>query len=223
MKNSIKIYQGQHIFAALTGMVRPSANPKTGDMLQLAILPNRHTPTDSIKGKSDRAQCGDCPLSANTTGASSCYVNPMAYNSIWHVTQPYLANWPTSIPEKPVRLGSYGDPGKLPLDVLDRLTTGGRTHTGYTHQYHKISAKYSRYLMASVDKHNSKRKAIDLGYRTFRILGRSDTLESDEILCPNFTHKIQCSDCGLCNGAGAAKNIAVPVHGAPNKVASYDR
>ena len=223
MRNSIKVWEGKHTFAALSGMVSPSKNPKTGDMLQLAILPLGQTVTESISHKSDQAQCGSCPLAANTPGPNSCYVNPVVYNSVQAATESlWVHHWP-KLPEKGIRLGSYGDPARVPLYVLDQLTKG-RTSVGYTHQWRTCREGYSRHCMASIDHTGGRSEAKAKGYRTFRILGPSDQLEQGEVLCPNYTHGIQCARCGLCDGAKEGdkrKDIAIPVHGPRNKVMNY--
>lgn len=189
-------------------------------MLQLSILPTKLTVSESIRLKADQAQCGSCILAANTPGPLECYVNPVTYNEIQKATESlWVNNWPT-LPDKPIRLGSYGDPAKIPLNVLKRLTSD-RSYTGYTHRWRTCRESYSRYLMASIDHTDDRELARGKGFRTFRILGPSDTLDSTEILCPNMTHKVQCKDCGLCNGASSAKNIGIPVHGPANKVANY--
>jgi hypothetical protein len=223
MRNSIKIWESKKIFAALTGMAKPSKNPKTGDLLQLAILPTKLTVTDSIRLKSDRPQCGNCPLAAHTPGPNSCYVNPVAYQSVQKVTESmWVHHWP-KLPDKGIRLGSYGDPARLPLELLKQLTRD-RLSVGYTHQWKTCRPSYSRYCMASIDHTGGRLEAKAKGYRTFRILGPEDQLEQGEVLCPNYTHGTQCADCGLCNGAREGdkrKDIAIPVHGPINKVMNY--
>jgi hypothetical protein len=223
--NSVKIWQGDKIFAALTGLTAESKNKKTGNMLGVSILPIEEKPSDSIKHKADGPQCGGCALAAGTPGPWSCYVNPVSLNSVWTATVKKkvskMADKFLQFNRTPVRLGTYGDPALLPRKLLKKLVNGGaRGWTGYTHKWEDCSPEYSAYLMASIDRTNSKEKAIALGYRTYRILGELDTLDSDEILCPHPA--VQCADCRLCSGNGTkAKNIAVRISGPPSKTSQY--
>jgi len=240
--NSVKIWEGADIFAALTGLTKMSKNKKTGAMLGVSILPLAEKPSDSIKHKNDGPQCGGCALAAHTPGPWSCYVNPVGLNSVWGATVAVAIAQKTwryaeysgkktiskmvdkflQLSPVPIRLGTYGDPALLPLRLLKKLVRG-RKYTGYTHQWETCSPEYSAYLMASIDHSNNKADAIALGYRTYRILGELDTLDSDEIMCPHDSHGVQCADCRLCSGNGVeAKNIAVRISGPPNKVSQYN-
>jgi hypothetical protein len=225
--NSVKIWEGDKIFAVLTGLTRNSENTKTGNMLGVSILPIAEKPSDSIKHKNDQAQCGGCALAAGTPGPWSCYVNPVALNSVWAATVKKkvskLVDKFLQLNLTPVRLGTYGDPAFLPLRLLKKIIgNSGRRWTGYTHQWETCSPKYSAYMMASIDRTNSKADAIALGYRTYRILGELDTLDSDEIMCPHNSHGVQCCDCKLCSGNGIkAKNIAVRISGPKSKTSQY--
>ena len=205
-----------------------SENAKTGDMVGLYVLPIDESPTESIKHKRDALQCGDCPLKR-----SICYVNPVTVNGPHRTTH----NMPVSdVPEKfdkPVRLGVYGEPALVPLSLLAKICERAPKHTGYTHQWHKRSVKYSRFLMASIDNvmaavHKCtplelKRKANAKGYRTFRVVAPDQQIDTDEIECP-YTRGVQCADCGLCNGTytgSERKNIYITIHGPQNKVKTY--
>ena len=129
--------------------------------------------------------------------------------------------------DKPLRLGAYGDPAFIPLEKLEQLTSSAPSYTGYTHQWHNVDADYARYNMASIDHLNEARgitreRAKDLGYRTFRILKENEELDAGEIMCPNYTHGVQCAKCGLCAGTSrGSKDIAIRGHGAPNKLAVF--
>jgi hypothetical protein len=224
--NSVKIWQGDKIFAALTGLTTDSKNKKTGNMLGVSILPIAEKPSDSIKHKNDGPQCGNCSAAANTPGGWWCYVNPVALNAVWTATVrkkiSKLVDKFLQLNLTPIRLGTYGDPSFLPLKLLKKLVRG-RKYTGYTHQWETCSPEYSAYLMASVDRTNSKAAAIAMGYRTYRVLSELDTLDDDEILCPHDSHGVQCADCRLCSGNGIkAKNIAVRISGPPSKVSQYN-
>ena len=218
----MKIWSDGWRMATLSCLDTKSANAKTGDMIQLSVLPVRETATDSIKGKRDHIQCGDCPLKASLGGP--CYVNPVSYNA---PQKKNASSKVQAVPElnKPLRFGAYGDPGFIPLDKLRELAEAAPGHAGYTHQWHKIDKGYSALLMASidhVDNGQTREKAKDLGYRTFRILANGDKLAKNEIICPNTTKGVQCADCLLCAGTSkGAKDIAIIGHGSPSKLKHF--
>ena len=221
-RNGRKVYDDGQIIAVLTGLEKPSKNVKTGDMLQLWILVADTDPLTAQRLGKDELICGTCPLRG-----SVCYV-PLfqAPRAVWHTYHNQPVEPVPATLRAPVRLGAYGDPAFLPVALLETLTHGTR-HTGYTHQWATPNqANIAEFVMASIDPLDAfrqglttlelKRKAQALGYRTFRVLPDKDApLDSDEILCPNYhSHAVQCADCGLCSGAGNAKNIAIPAHGA---------
>lgn len=227
---SLKIWQDteRDLYAALYCIDRPSGNKKTGDMVQLAILPLSKSPTETVKDKTQH-NCGDCALK------SSCYVNPVSLNAVYETTVRLDVS---PIPQlcKPVRLGSWGDPGLLPISVLHCLVHSAPGHTGYTHLWQDISTEYAQYLMASIDAltaHNAgltleqlKRSAQRAGYRTYTILSPGQSAKGD-IICPAtkrsiFGRDLTCRECTLCSGnMSVARSIAAEIHGAPNKVRSY--
>ena len=89
-----------------------------------------------------------------------------------------------------------------------------------------------------------KEWANSMGWATYRVLDKEeveDLVEGDilpdEILCPYFTHKVQCADCGLCNGKrlpiwsrllqifkpNKRKNIVALLGGPKNKRKAYTK
>ena len=210
-RNSIPVYRNKHIVATLTGLEKPSANIKTGDMLQLSVLYRRLDPVTAKRLGLDRHNCGICPIK------KECYVRteqmPLAvYRAV--KGQPIQRAVSKRALSKPIRLGAYGDPATLPTDLLKQMTElSKKGHTGYTHQWPTVSTDYSEFLMASVETIEGAKKAQSKGYRTFRI-GSEPLEELNEILCPNYTTGVQCADCGLCAGNKVqAKNIVIPPHG----------
>ena len=223
IKNSVPIYRDGSVLATVTGLKNKSANIKTGDQLQLSVLVEKIDPVSAMKTGADRANCGDCKRSSKANGGDgSCYVTtcqmPLAvYRST--VGMPTVPD-PT-LPNKSIRLGAYGDPCFVPLEIL-RKVTDGRRYTGYTHGWRDCNEGYAQYCMASVDTPKERRMAKALGYRTFRVLPSADSpLEDGERMCPNTTHGVQCADCMLCAGQGskAKVDIAIVGHGpiAPKK------
>jgi hypothetical protein len=209
---------------------KPSENAKTADMAQQYILSQLYTPAELVKLRLDALICGDCPLKG-----VECYVNVATLTSLWLAAKDLpVTPCPTYI--KPLRLGAYGDPAFVPMaSIRQSLNAGPGVWTGYTHRWHIAREGYSRWLMASIDHKSAiregisilelKRRANDLGYRTFRILMPGDQLDKGEILCPYVTHGVQCANCGLCSGTeGRGKaDIAVPLHGSPIGVRAYQK
>ena len=176
--NSVIVWEGPSpidggpIVAVLTGLVRPSANRKTGPMLQLSILRADMDALAASKAGADRSICGDCPLRWASGGG--CYVNlgqaPLAVSRAYlrgNLPRIPLADIPQLVSGKAVRLGSYGDPGMLPLEVLRALTGTARMWTGYTHQWRTLSPEYAGLLMASTDTVADRMAAPALGWRFF--------------------------------------------------------
>ena len=217
--STLKVWTDGNIQAIMSNIRTPSANQKTGDMVQVTIIDADKKPTQAIKDRTDSTYCGDCPLRSGV----GCYVNPVPYNSVYKAVDGANVA-PVPDINKPVRYGAYGDPAFIPLDKLDTWSHRIPAHTGYTHQWHKVDRDYSRYFMASIDgiSDRTREEAKDLGYRTFRILKPGETTAPGEIICPNYTTGVQCRDCKLCAGtASGGKDIAIPVHGPANKVKAF--
>jgi hypothetical protein len=218
--NTYKVWSDGIIQALLSCVHTKSKNTKTGDMASIAILAEDIKPTDAIKSRQDGLYCGDCSLKHG----KGCYVNPVAYNAIYNAgLGQEVQAFPTL--NKPLRFGSLGDPGLIPIDKIDLWASKAPSWTGYTHAWHKIDSAYSRYFMASIDgiDHKTREQAKDLGYKTFSILTPGQTPRAGEILCPHTTHGVQCADCGLCAGQSrGGKDIAIEAHGPANKAQLWE-
>ena len=194
---------GEPIIALLTGETRPSANVKTGPMLQTWILHAMLKPTEALSTGLDAAVCGQCPL---RNGA--CYVNVgQAPNAVWKAFT--NGNYTTGSLQdlgrnKRIRLGAYGDPAAVPLHIWEELISKARRWTGYTHQgSHQL-------CQVSVESETQALRAQLAGSKTFRVKLPEDPLLKGEILCPSY-QGLQCADCMLCDGQ--TKNIAINLHG----------
>ena len=157
-----------------------------------------------------------------------CYVlvfqAPLAVYKCWK-----RGGYPTLTPKqaqkrlayKVVRLGSYGDPVHVPLEVWNiilKLTLGT---TGYTHQWKNLEyIGYSKYLMASVDTSEEMFQANVLGYRTFRVRKKNEEVQPNEVGClsdrnARGTKKlVSCVDCMMCSGltSKVTKDISIIQH-----------
>jgi hypothetical protein len=221
--------------------LQPSRNPKLGKMLQCWIMRSDMAPVEALDEGLDKSVCGDCKHRKHKEGqdfkgSGSCYLNlneaPAgiygAYKNGKYV--PFSSKHIRYIHNRKIRIGSYGDPSAVPLEVWEKICKYGKGSTGYTHQW-KSSTQLQHLVMASVDTLDEKRKAENEGWRTFRILlpkkylitpkltKQMGVLDSNEITCPATVEGPKsptCLKCGLCSGKReneTRKNITVVVHG----------
>jgi hypothetical protein len=227
------------VVVVLTGLTRDSANEATGGMLQTWILVDgAESPAAAVHTGNDVSVCGDCPhRSPASGGIGTCYVGvqfapTVVYKAmrrgIYPVYDPAEHNG--MLRGRLLRIGSYGDPGAVPVDVWRRLARvcGGRT--GYTHQWRLRAIQGLRtLLMASVDSVDEAEEAKALGWRTFRVRHVGSPLERGEIECPKSARagkRLTCEQCLACHGqtaSGRGASVSIEVHGAPNKIVSYRR
>jgi len=219
--NGYKLFEGKskingkNIVAILT---LKTSNIKTGQMAQLWILNADLNPVEASKQKKDDSICGGCKLRKSLNGA--CYVNlgqaPLAVYKAYKLDKyPTLQqNNYNILSGLKIRFGAYGDPFALPIEILAKLKAVAINNTSYTHQWKKGSEILKAVSMASVDNIDEQKEATSKGWRTFRVAKLDSEILANEILCPNVTKGINCSDCNLCSGAILkAKNIVIPVHG----------
>src|SRR5262249_14932544 len=112
-----------------------------------------------------------------------------------------------------VRLGSYGDPAAVPLDVWEMVCGAAAHWTGYTHQWKTCDVSYARYCMASVETPGQRLDAIARGFRTFRVRLPNQPLEEGEFVCPaseEAGRRLRCDECKACSGAKATGKAATP-------------
>jgi hypothetical protein len=221
---------GAPIVAIATGIKKPSANVKTGPMVQTWILRADMLPTEAVKSGCDASICGNCPLRGGDDHGRACYVNVgQAPQGVYKAFQ--RGNYPRVSPEqaaeyfagKQVRLGAYGDPGAVPFEVWVTVLVDADDYTGYTHLWEKLHPSYALLCMASVESVNDAKRAQYRGFRTFRVAsGR----ERNEKPCPAGpkASPVQCFSCPVkCNGNQAAfghqpkANIVIAPHGAGSK------
>jgi len=215
MASGVILFESDTIVAIATGISKPSANDKTGAMVQIWILPIDINPVEAVKSGQDGLVCGDCPLKSG----NGCYVNiGQAPLAIWKAyKRGAYPRWNGSPFARPVRLGAYGDLCQLPSDVaLSLVSASPRGFTCYTHGW-RTRPDMAAYAMASVETDAQAARAHVMGFRTFR----TGDSKSGDVLCPATSGRIKCENCLLCNGnAGGNKpSIYIPAHGATaNKV-----
>lgn len=244
------------VVVVVTGLgARASSNVKTGRMVQTWILLRDRHPAEAVKAgpSAVRGNCGTCAFAAR------CYVRPDGPASVWKAYQgkaevylrggvrpvvkqfrpyrrlsPYAAGLLTG--GRPVRLGSYGDPGAVPVQVWKDLLAGAKVAgttrwTGYTHAWDVLPAEegWESLLMASVETPGTYAKAVARGFRTFRVILNTEDRFREEVLCPASKEagfKTTCAACGLCNGRKAndsRRNIAIVLHGSVPTVRAMRR
>lgn len=228
MSNAAIFYRGASeldptvgVVGIIVGLKTPSANKKTGAMLQTYIMLDAVHPLDAVRNGKDAAVCGDCAFRSG----NGCYVNvERAPSNLWKKRNSLPSIHASGIPVGSwVRVGTYGDPCALPYSAwLALLPWTGRRLTGYTHQWRRPTVQpFKRFCMASTEDTASTQQAQAMGWRTFRVRAPGAPLLDSEIECANTTSGVQCINCGLCNGTlispdypgSGAKNISIEVHG----------
>jgi hypothetical protein len=213
------------IVAILTGVDRPSQNTKTGNQAQLWVFCANTPPIEAVKDETDVAICGTCPLRKVV-----CYVN-LAHGpqNIWKSWKANPKAFTTGFPpaaqtkRRSIRLTAYGDPGALPIEVIEKCVARFKSHTGYSHLWRE-HPHLQKYIMASVETPELAAEAQALGFRTFRIRGSTEEPRlKGEALCPFESANLQCVDCRACNGKTGpfTSNIVVTVHGVGGKIQKF--
>jgi len=220
--NGVILFEDDLRVVIATGLDTPSANVKTGDMVQVWILHRTLSPLGAIRTGRDNVICGSCPhrgirrLKANGrygVVGRRCYVEvDKAATGIWrcyrrgryrHAT---ASQYESLFGGRYVRFGAYGDPVYIPLDMVASIAAVAKGWTGYTHQWlDSAYVEYRRFFMASVDNDVESFTATAQGWRYFRVRATSDlTVFTNEIRCPasaeggNLT---TCDHCRLCSGS----------------------
>jgi len=214
---------------------KPSDNSKLGFGF---VVHTYHWSVDQISTgvfTNDSHNCMDCPYSYNQNGGKTggCYTHVgmqgqglrsmlkrlhrlfgegkiESFNK--DLFDKFLALSATASPVL-TRLGVYGEPITLPLNVMGELVRVSRSHTGYTHQWNKDTAgAYSKYLMAST--HNTFETSIaeSFGYRAFQ---SSKKMDAKMPVCPaskEMNYKLTCIQCKACDGKATNKTKSIFIH-----------
>lgn len=111
------------------------------------------------------------------------------------------------------RLGVYGEPITLPLNVMGKLVRISKSHTGYTHQWNKDAAiPYAKYLMASTHNVFETMIAENRGFRAFQ---SSKEKDAKMPVCPaskEMNYKLTCVECRACDGKASGKSKSIFIH-----------
>jgi hypothetical protein len=198
-------------------------------MLQLWIIPSI-SPIAAVRSGADASVCGNCPMRGDGHGRQrACYVETWrAVENIWQARAKATVMTPRAFaskhPRLQLRIGAYGDPVAVPIEVWRPLLATAAGWTSYSHAWRlPIARDFRRWCMASVDSADEQREAALAGWRTFRVRQREDPLHADEITCPASAeagHRVVCAACELCRGAERpARSVAIIAHGGGAKYA----
>lgn len=214
---------GAPIVVVATGLAKASRNAKTGAMVQTYILRADMHPLDAVKSGADASICGDCIHRGDGTGKGrSCYVTLIhGPRSVWEGLQrgcyPKVDAFTASrlLEGKMVRLGTYGDPAAAPRAMWTVALSKAAGWTGYTHQWRRIEADWSRLVMASADSVADMDAAHALGYRTFRVTAEPfANLKGREAVCPASEEKgkvASCVSCRACMGTSGKARVSIQI------------
>lgn len=234
------LYRGKSLIDGLPVVVVAtfeSKNDKTGDMVQVWILPDHTQGIDPVQALSrpeiNRRICGDCPLQGTidpNTGQNvgrACYVNVgQAPLAVWRGVQAGI--YPTYQTRehrcwfigRKIRNGAYGDPAAFPVKITRWLAKVGSGHTGYTHQiwtmthHPRRQAALAEFLMISCHTRKQAERAAENGWRFFQAITPGEDPAADALECPHYTHGIECEQCLLCCGTSkGARSIFARAHG----------
>ena len=229
-------HDGAPLVLIATGLGAPSANRKTGPMVQTYILRADVGPLAALASGADASICGACPLRGFSADGvrqqRACYVNVgQSVESVWRAYA--RGSYPRVNAEegrallagRSVRLGAYGDPAMVPFDIVAGLMAEALpSSAGYTHRWRTTDPRWSGLLMASADGAADHVAAQAAGWRSFAVLARGASLPSGTVECaatrPN--NPLQCIDCGMCAGTRGgtrtrAVSVAILAHGAGAK------
>jgi hypothetical protein len=225
--NGVVLYEGpsllngKAIVVIAIGFKTASSNAKTGGMIQTYFLNADENPMNAVKNGTDACICGGCIHRRNPlTGLRTCYVRidtgPNNVYKAWkRGNYPVISDY-AMFANRPVRLGTYGDPAAAPVHILRAISAYAKMTTGYTHQWRsKRFANLSYFCQASTETAEDVAKANAKGFGTFRVLPVLEPIPANAIHCPASAergHLTTCVECGVCDGA-SQRNVAILAHG----------
>jgi len=214
---------GDAIVCIITGVSRKSSNIKTGPLLQVSFLCQEQNPLLANKTGLDKAICSGCKHRLMRT----CYINlrtfPYNIYKAWKrnrypkldINDPVVMK--NVFENHGVRLGAYGDPSSIPIQVLNRISSFAKFTLGYTHNWSRINPELNKYCMASCETEKESNKAKDMGYRVFLALQAGQKAPVGFINCPAASGKTTCIKCKSCSGQNGKNknksNIWITFHG----------
>lgn len=218
------VLDGAPIVAIVTGLKRNSRNVKTGDELQVWIIRGDLHPVDAQHNGADASICGGCVHRGKIVDGKNvdrtCYVKVwQAPSSVYRTFAKggYANAAPDCLAGRVVRIGAYGDPAAVPVDVWAGFLGQATAVTGYTHQWRDVAA-LKAWCMASVDSPTEYIEARRAGWRTFRVRSDSNAeVYKREVICPASKEAGKRTVCALCKACGgnsskAKADIVIAMH-----------
>jgi hypothetical protein len=197
-------------------------------MVQSYILRSDISPLAALRTGADTAMCGACVHKAKsydgkTWSGRSCYVRvDTAPLGIWrarargNVPRVTLSELSELTQDRPVRLGTYGDPASVPLAVWNAFCRYATMWTGYTHQSaNKRLRDVLKYCQISADSEGDSLAARGAGIGSFRVLAQGESALPFEMVCPASEEAgkvATCATCKACSGLDGA-NVVIQSHG----------
>jgi hypothetical protein len=229
MANGVILWRGTSridnrtpVVCIATGLRSGSSNSKTGAMVQTYIIRADMEPVAAVSNREDGGICGGCVHRKQENGKRTCYVNVgQGPTSVYRAFK--RGRYPVATPEqlatlaagKFVRLGTYGDPAAVPVEVWQSLTASAGGYTGYTHQWRvKRFGALASLCQASCETDADVAAAHAAGYAgTFRVLPVAYPVPDTALHCPASEERgkvVQCIDCRACDGS---RDVVIYAHG----------
>lgn len=226
-----KGFNNKKVACIVTGLDKPTANKKTGNLLQTWFIGTDKPPAEQKKNKV-HSVCNLCPLIAR-----GCYV--MTQWSVSAIYNKYKNGGYKKITDlnifkgRKVRWGSYGEGILCNYNLFKKINKISSGWTAYTHNHHlKKYQKYKQWMMASVENLQQAKECWKKNWRTFRIVKDIKEKTEFEVICPAqpayfeiAKKKITCEDCMLCcgNASKSPKSIVIVAHGGAAKLQSVTK
>jgi len=198
-------------------------NKKTGDMIQLSVLPVNGDIADDTEGR--KAICGTCPHVA----LGSCYAYDQGLFSMMKAyrngdyKQMEMSTFLDIASTRKIRFGRFGDISLLPFAIIEEIAMSCKGFTGYTNQWRSkhYDSRFNSLFMLSTLGNKDSQQAIKKHpeARQFKVIHTeteyTNSIEQDAITCPS-ENGFNCDECLLCDG-GASKvagvSIEIKAHG----------
>lgn len=217
------LIDGSSIVLLMTGLIY-STNRKTGNQLQTWIMRSDIHPIEAVKTGDDESICGSCSRRGqgkNTdTGIRTCYVAVhQSPTQVWRTYKNndyarYNESYNPFLNRRSLRMGSYGDPAAVPIEVWKNLIDVTYGHTGFTSQWRDEYAKPLKGLVqASCNSVEDMELAKSMGWKTYTSLpvGHPKVKGLLECRFKSSDGTIKCEQCMLCDGTKS--HIMIEDHG----------
>lgn len=217
-------FDGSDIIVIVTNSREAKLVKKIGLSYQTWIIKKNIHPLDAMRSRQDLGVCWNCPFKNvfnedTQTLQGVCYVNLSGLSSVYasYVAGQYNTEENYSLGLN-ARIGSYGDPAAVPIEVWERLLSQVPSSTGYTRQWKNPKyAAYKAFCMASCHNMTEYQQAVDMGWKAYIVRGEGEDLPQGAIECPQPSDpvRIHCHSCGLCDAKTGS--VAAIVHGGGKK------